>query len=121
MDTVNPWGHVLSDDSTAAFLKIKFTRLIPKRYNSNRKILQKLGNHLKKTGKIIWFDLHVIKEVVYLKTKWRQQHIGIGGQPYYVQRFTHYTGDQAEAILAGLVDVDEDRQAPDRSQQRVRH
>ena len=116
----NSYGHVLSDDSTAAFLNIKFTRLIPKRYNSKRKILQKFGNHLKDTRKIIWFDLHVIKEEVYLKTKWRQQHTDIGGQHYYTHRFTHYTVDQAEAIMAGLMDVDEDREARDRSQRRVR-
>ena len=83
-------------------------------------ILQKLGNHLKETRKINWFDLHVIKDIVYLKTKWRQQNIGIGGEVYYVKRFTHYTVDQAEAILAGLVDVDEDRQAQDRSQRQNR-
>ena len=44
----------------------------------------------------------------------------IGGQVYYLKKFTHYTVDQAEAILAGLVDVDEDRQAQDRSQRQIR-
>ena len=37
-----------------------------------------------------------------------------------IKKFTHYTVDQAEAILAGLVDVDEDRQAQDRSQRQIR-
>ena len=115
-----PGGHAFSEERTALYLKIKFTRLIPNRYNSKRKILQKLGNHLKESRKINWFDLHVVKDIVYLKTKWRQQNIGIGGQVYYVKKFTHYTVDQAEAILAGLVDVDEDRQAQDRSQRQIR-
>ena len=116
---VNPWGHVLSEEMIEQYLKIKFTRLIPNRYNGKRKILQKLANHLKDNRKIIWFDLHVIGSTVYLKTKWRKQLI-LGGHIYYVKKFTHYTVDQARAILDGITDIDEDRESRDRSQEQVR-
>ena len=116
---VNPWGHVVPEEMIEVYLRMKFTCLIPNRYNGKRKILQKLANYLKDNRKIIWFDLHVIGSTVYLKTKWRKQLI-LGGHIYYVKKFTHYTVDQARAILDGITDIDEDRESRDRSQEQVR-
>ena len=69
-------------------------------------------------NKIVWFDLHVIKGTVVLKTKWRVQKLH-GGHTYYQKKFTHYTVEQAKDILNGVLGVDE-RQDRHRSHDIIR-
>ena len=114
----NGFGQAIDDDTVSRVMKIKFTRLIPNRFNAERKKLQKLGNFLKAQKKIVWFDLHVIKGVVILKTKWRTQKLH-GGRICYKKKFTHYNVDQAQDILSGVLDVDE-RLDRDRSNEIIR-
>ena len=105
----NSYGHAMDDDMVSSVLKIKFTRLIPNRFNAERKKLQKLGNYLKKKKKIQYFDMHVLHNHVVLKTKWREQEMQASGRIHYTKKFTHYTVDQAEDILSGVLEVDERR------------
>ena len=114
----NGYDRAIDDDTVSRVMKIKFTRLIPNRFNAERKKLQKLGNFLKSQNKIVWFDLHVIKGTVVLKTKWRVQKLH-GGHTYYQKKFTHYTVEQAQDILSGVLDVNE-RQDRNRSHDIIR-
>ena len=116
----NGFGQAIDDVTVSRVMKIKFTRLIPNRFNTERKKLQKLGNFLKAQKKIVWFDLHVIKGSVILKTKWRAQNLhGAGGRTCYRKKFTHYNVEQAEDILSGVLDIDE-RLDRDRSNEIIR-
>ena len=53
--------------------------------------------------------MHVLHNHVVLKTKWREQEMQASGRIHYTKKFTHYTVDQAEDILSGVLEVDERR------------
>ena len=57
----NGFGNAIDDDTVLRVMKIKFTRLIPNRFNTERKKLQQLGNYLKAQRKIVCFELHVMR------------------------------------------------------------
>ena len=97
---ISDWGA--DHHSIKAAVNIRFTRLTAAKYNKKRKTLEKLAKFLKKSKKINFFDIFVVKNKIYLRTCWRKQEFA-----FNPRIFTYYDESLAQKILDGDVPIDE--------------
>ena len=95
------WGE--DHFAIQAALNLRFSKLTPKKYDTKRRILEKLGKKMKKLKKVIFFDLMVLKNEIFLRTCWR-----FVTQRGSIKRvFTYYDHKIALQILNGELDLEE--------------
>ena len=95
------WGE--DHFAIQAALNLRFSKLTPKKYDTKRRILEKLGKKMKKLKKVSFFDLMVLKNEIFLRTCWR-----FVTQRGSIKRvFTYYDHKIAVQILNGELDLEE--------------
>ena len=107
-------GYVIRHMRTRSIVEaqnIRFTRLTAAKYHKQRKTLEALAKQLKRSGKINFFDIFVLKNKIYLRTCWKRQEMIQNStleRPFINKRvFTYYDEVLAKKILSGEVPVDE--------------